>query len=47
MSKDGFVVVRILGETGSKALSKITSLVLAAIAVVLVRNGLEQFLGPM
>jgi len=33
-----------LGEAGSKALSKITSLLLAAIAVMLMRKGLELFL---
>jgi multiple antibiotic resistance protein len=33
-----------LGEAGSKALSKITSLLLAAIAVMLIRKGLEQFI---
>jgi len=32
-----------LGEAGSKALSKITSLLLAAIAVMLIRKGLELF----
>jgi len=32
-----------LGEAGSKALSRITSLLLAAIAVMLIRKGLEQF----
>jgi multiple antibiotic resistance protein len=31
-----------LGEAGSKALSKITSLLLAAIAVMLIRKGLQQ-----
>jgi len=39
-----FVLIKILGEAGSKALSKITSLLLAAIAVMLIRKGLEQFL---
>ena len=33
-----------LGEAGSKALSKITSLLLASIAVMLMRKGLELFL---
>ena len=37
-------LMRFLGEAGSKALSKITSLLLAAIAVMLIRKGLEQFL---
>ena len=35
-------LMRILGEAGTKALSKITSLLLAAIAVMLIRKGLEQ-----
>jgi multiple antibiotic resistance protein len=37
------VLIRFLGEAGSKALSKIMSLLLAAIAVMLIRKGLEQF----
>jgi len=36
-------LMKLLGEAGTKALSKITSLLLAAIAVMLVRKGLEQF----
>ena len=35
-------VMKILGEAGSKALSKIMSLLLAAIAVMLVRKGLGE-----
>lgn len=38
------VLIKVLGEAGSKALSKITSLLLAAIAVMLIRKGLIQFL---
>jgi len=38
-----FSLMKVLGEAGSKALSKITSLLLAAIAVMLIRKGLEQF----
>ncbi len=34
------LLIRLLGEAGSKALSKITSLFLAAIAVMIVRKGL-------
>jgi len=45
--KSSSVLVKILGEAGSKALSKITSLLLAAIAVMLIRKGLEQFLGQI
>ena len=37
-------LLRLIGDTGSKALSKIMSLLLAAIAVMLIRRGLEQFL---
>ena len=33
-----------LGEAGSKALSKVTSLLLAAIAVMMIRKGIGQFL---
>lgn len=36
------VLIKVLGEAGSKALSKITSLLLAAIAVMLVRKGLIE-----
>ena len=39
-----FGLMKFLGEAGSKALSKITSLLLAAIAVMLIRKGLEQLL---
>jgi multiple antibiotic resistance protein len=38
------VLIGVLGETGAKALSKITSLLLGAIAVMLIRKGLEQLL---
>lgn len=37
------VLIKVLGEAGAKALSKITSLLLAAIAVMLIRKGLENF----
>jgi multiple antibiotic resistance protein len=37
------ILIKALGEAGSKALSKITSLLLAAIAVMLMRKGLMQF----
>ena len=39
------ILTKVLGEAGSKALSKIMSLLLAAIAVMLMRKGVEQFLG--
>lgn len=37
-------LVRFLGESGSKALSKIMSLLLAAIAIMMMRKGLTQIL---
>ena len=37
-------LLRLIGDAGSKALSKIMSLLLAAIAVMLIRRGLQQFL---
>lgn len=38
------VIIKILGERGTKVLSKIMHLLLAAIAVMLIRKGLEQFM---
>ncbi|MBN2180775.1 MAG: MarC family protein [Sedimentisphaerales bacterium] len=38
------ILMKILGISGSKALSKVFSLLLAAIAVMLIRKGLMQFL---
>jgi multiple antibiotic resistance protein len=38
------LLMQFLGEAGTKALSKVTSLLLAAIAVMLIRKGLETFL---
>jgi|SRR3972149_3270642 len=37
-------VMKILGEAGSKALSKITSLLLAAIAIMLIRKGIIELI---
>ena len=37
-------IIRVLGEPGTKALSKVTSLLLAAIAVMMIRKGLIQLL---
>lgn len=37
------ILINILGEAGSKALSKVTSLLLAAIAVMMIRKGIMQF----
>jgi len=42
--KTSATLMRFVGEAGAKALSKITSLLLAAIAVMLIRKGLMQFL---
>ena len=36
-------LIKILGESGAKAMSKITSLLLAAIAVMMIRRGIMQF----
>jgi len=36
------VLIKVLGDSGTKALSKIMSLLLAAIAVMLVRKGISQ-----
>jgi multiple antibiotic resistance protein len=41
-----FILMKVLGEAGTKALSKITSLLLAAIAVMLIRKGVEIVLMP-
>ena len=39
------LMIKVLGEAGSKALSKVASLLLAAIAVMLTRKGLMEFIG--
>jgi multiple antibiotic resistance protein len=39
------LLIKVLGEAGTKAISKIISLLLAAIAVMLIRKGLEPFFG--
>jgi multiple antibiotic resistance protein len=41
------VLIKALGESGAKALSKITSLLLAAIAVMLIRKGIVQLTGQL
>jgi multiple antibiotic resistance protein len=38
------VLIKSLGEVGAKALSKVTSLLLAAIAIMMIRKGIGQFL---
>jgi multiple antibiotic resistance protein len=40
-----YQLIRILGEAGTKALSKIMSLLLAAIAIMLIRKGVMTFIG--
>jgi small neutral amino acid transporter SnatA (MarC family) len=35
---------RLLGKAGSQALSKVASLILTAIAIMLIRTGLEHFI---
>jgi multiple antibiotic resistance protein len=42
--RGSILLTRVLGAAGSKALSKITSLLLAAIAVMLVRKGFDEVL---
>ncbi|MFH1239373.1 MAG: MarC family protein, partial [bacterium] len=37
-------LIKLIGESGSKALSKVTSLLLAAIAVMMIRKGILQFI---
>jgi multiple antibiotic resistance protein len=37
-----FALMKVLGEAGTKALSKIMSLLLAAIAVMLIRKGIAE-----
>ena len=37
-------LIKVLGDAGSKALSKVMSLLLAAIAVMLMRHGIQEFL---
>ena len=39
------ILTKFLGAAGSKALSKVTSLLLAAIAVMMIRKGIVNFLG--
>jgi len=39
------ILIKILGESGSKALSKVTSLFLGAIAVMMIRKGVFHLLG--
>jgi multiple antibiotic resistance protein len=42
--KSSFIIMKVLGVAGTKAMSKIVSLLLAALAVMLIRKGLGQFL---
>jgi multiple antibiotic resistance protein len=38
-------LIKLIGDTGAKAMSKVTSLLLAAIAVMMVRKGIFIFIG--
>lgn len=38
------IIVKLIGESGAKAISKVTSLLLAAIAVMMIRKGIFQML---
>ncbi len=40
------VLIKLLGESGAKAMSKVSNLLLAAIAVMLIRKGLASFYAP-
>jgi multiple antibiotic resistance protein len=42
--KSSFIIMKVLGVAGTKAMSKIVSLLLAALAVMLIRKGLGQFM---
>jgi len=40
------ILIKLLGENGTRALSKITSLLLAAIAVMMIRKGVISIIAP-
>jgi multiple antibiotic resistance protein len=40
------MLIGVLGEAGAKAMSKVANLLLAAIAVMLIRKGLTSFIAP-
>jgi multiple antibiotic resistance protein len=42
--RQSYRLITILGEAGTKALSKVMHLLLAAIAVMLIRHGIQEFL---
>ncbi len=42
--RGSFRLITVLGEAGTKALSKVMHLLLAAIAVMLIRHGIQEFL---
>jgi multiple antibiotic resistance protein len=42
--RQSYRLITILGDAGSKALSKVMHLLLAAIAVMLIRHGIQEFL---
>jgi multiple antibiotic resistance protein len=44
--RSSLLLIGILGEAGAKAMSKVASLLLAAIAIMLIRKGLTSFVVP-
>jgi len=44
--RSSLVAIKLLGESGAKAMSKVSNLLLAAIAVMLIRKGLISFYTP-
>ncbi|MBN2654140.1 MAG: MarC family protein [Nitrospirae bacterium] len=42
LMRKAFVIIRLIGDNGARAITKITSLVLAAIAVKLIRTGITE-----
>ena len=47
MFRFSVVFIKVTGDAGAKALSKVANLLLAAIAVMLIRKGVTSFLHPM
>lgn len=41
------ILIKFLGELGAKALSKVTSLLLGAIAIMMIRRGIMQFIAQL
>ena len=42
----GYVLIKLIGESGARALSKVMALLLAAIAVMMIRKGIYHILAP-